>query len=81
MVEYLVGTADADYLAKSKTLDWNHQTPTDNWANLRAARGRVLPYPEKYFEIGNEPYYGGYWRDNSNLAGYGQTFVQVYMYG
>ncbi|MFA5047424.1 MAG: chitobiase/beta-hexosaminidase C-terminal domain-containing protein [Patescibacteria group bacterium] len=61
MVEYLNGTADADYKTKVNSLDWNHQTPGDNWANLRAYRGRVQPYNEIYFEFGNEPYYGGLW--------------------
>ena len=72
-VEYLVGTADADYQAAVASLDWDHQTPTDNWANLRAARGRLEPYDITYFEIGNEPYFGGRWRDD--LSDYGQVFL------
>lgn len=76
LVEYLNGTADADYAAKAETLDWTHNTPADNWANLRAARGHVASYNEKYFEIGNEPYYGGGWVDN--VASYAQ---QVLNYG
>lgn len=56
LVEYLTAPADPDYEAKAQSLDWNHSTPSDNWANLRAARGRVEPYNVKYIEIGNEPY-------------------------
>ncbi|MFA5146889.1 MAG: Ig-like domain-containing protein [Candidatus Omnitrophota bacterium] len=83
MVEYLDGVADPDYAEKVKTLDWTHSTPDDNWANLRAARGRVEPYNQIYFEFGNEPYYAGGWRWTdaatgqyvTDLDGYGNEFV------
>ena len=85
MIEYLDGVADAHFEAGAQTLDWTHNTPADNWANLRAARGRVAPYNEIYFEFGNEPYYAGgwRWRDDSSesvhyvddLDGYGAAFV------
>ena len=85
MIEYLDGVADADFAARAQTLDWTHNTPADNWANLRAARGREVPYNEIYFEFGNEPYYAGGWRwkDDSSgsvvyvddLDGYGAAFV------
>lgn len=81
MVEYLNGSADSNYEALAKNLDWTHKTPSDNWANLRAARGRVVSYNQIYFEIGNEPYYGGLWRDTvkgDDVAGYAQ---QVKAYG
>ena len=77
LVEYLNGQADADFSDKVQHLDWSHHTPSDNWANLRAHRGRVKPYGERYFEIGNEPYsnHGG-WRANNDIAGYGHAFVR-----
>ncbi len=84
MVEYLNGVADSDYLVKANNLDWNHQTPSDNWANLRAARGRVQPYNQLYFEIGVEPYYGGGWRYTDpitkkvveNIDGYAKEVIK-----
>jgi hypothetical protein len=74
-VQYVNGTADVDYVAKAKTLDFTHSTPTDNWANLRAARGHVAPYNVKYFTMGNEPYWAEAWpRDNPGL--YADTCYQ-----
>ena len=67
-VEYVNGAADADYAGKAKTLDFTHNTPSDNWANLRAARGHVDPYNVKYFTMGNEPYWSEEWpKDNPSL--------------
>jgi len=67
-VEYVNGVADPDYTAKAKTLDFTHRTPSDNWANLRAARGHVEPYNVKYFTMGNEPYWADKWpKDNPSL--------------
>lgn len=77
MVEYLNGVADPDYERKAKTLDFSHQTPRDNWANLRAARGRIKSYNEVYFEMGNEPYVGGGWRIKpADIEGYADKVVE-----
>lgn len=57
LVEYVNGKADLDYRERVKTLDWSHNNPRDNWANLRAARGHVEPYGIQLWQIGSEPYY------------------------
>ncbi|MBI2335573.1 MAG: hypothetical protein HYU97_02285 [Deltaproteobacteria bacterium] len=72
LLEYMNGTADADY--KNKQFDFTHNTPTDNWANLRAQRGHFRPWNVKYIEVGNEPYYTG-WNQNNNWAGYAQKWA------
>jgi len=75
-VEYINGSADPDYL--SKTFDWSHGTPADNWANLRAQRGRVAPYGLEYIEIGNEPYYQEWnWDPPDSFAFYGQKWADM----
>ena len=61
LVEYINGEADPDFINKAKQLDFTHNTPSDNWANLRAARGRVEPYNVQYFTMGNEPYWAEEW--------------------
>ena len=57
LVEYILGTADPDYEVLAAQLDYDHETPSDNWANLRAARGRVGPYNAAYFILSTEPYW------------------------
>jgi hypothetical protein len=64
-VEYVNGIADTDYTAKARTLDFTHSTPSDNWANLRAARGHVQPHNVRYFTMGNEPYWAERWPTNN----------------
>ncbi len=72
LVEYLNGEADVDFVDKAGQLDFTHDTPSDNWANLRAARGRVEPYNVMSFTMGNEPYWADGWpKDNPSL--YAQT--------
>ena len=61
LVEYLTGTADANYETLAAQLDYTHSTPSDNWANLRAARGRVAPYNVLSFQMGCEPYWQEKW--------------------
>jgi alpha-L-arabinofuranosidase len=43
-----------------------------NYANLRAARGRLNPYEINYVEIGNEPYYAEY---DNNPEGFAQFYI------
>ncbi len=60
MVQYLFGTAGPpeDYTGLSETMDFfDAGVPASfNWANLRARRGRVDPYPVVAVVIGQEPY-------------------------
>ena len=75
LVEYVNGEADPDYAVRARQLDFTHNTPSDNWANLRAARGRVEPYNVRYFTMGNEPYWAENWpKDNPAL--YAQASYQ-----
>ena len=75
-VEYVNGTADPDYA--STTFDWTHGTPADNWANLRAQRGRISPYNLEYIEIGNEPYYQEWnWDQPDSFAYFGQKWADM----
>ncbi|MFH1550611.1 MAG: hypothetical protein ABIH04_08640 [Planctomycetota bacterium] len=67
-VEYVNGRADPDYTDKAAALDYTHQTPGDNWANLRAARGRVEPYDVIYWFMASEPYWVERWpKDQPHL--------------
>ena len=61
LVEYVNGQADPDYTEKAARLDFTHETPEDNWANLRAARGRTRPYGVKHWLMGSEPYWAEGW--------------------
>jgi hypothetical protein len=71
LMEYMVGTADADYAQKVQAIissnDWS--LTKHNWANLRAFHGRVQPFDLKFVEIGNEPYYY-----NKTVNGVSATF-------
>ena len=68
MIEYLNGTADADYAARAAALDYSHNTPSDNWANLRAARGHIAPYAVPAALMASEPYWCEGWpKDNPAL--------------
>ena len=60
-VEYVNGTADKDFAQKAADLDFTHKTPSDNWANLRAARGRVKPYNVTWWQMSCEPYWVQAW--------------------
>ncbi|MBI2445431.1 glycoside hydrolase family 6 protein [Candidatus Micrarchaeota archaeon] len=84
MIQYLVLPADADYAAKAQQITAQGWPVTDlraadgsgsvNYANLRAARGRVAPYSLRYVELGNEPYYAQY---VGNEEGFARRFVDL----
>ncbi|HXT42256.1 MAG TPA: Ig-like domain-containing protein, partial [Candidatus Angelobacter sp.] len=58
MTQYLVGTAgpQSEWQSLPTTLDFFSQPASFNWANLRARRGHLAPYPVVAFIIGSEPY-------------------------
>jgi hypothetical protein len=58
MVQYLFGTAgsQAEWQGLPTALDFFAQPASFNWANLRARRGHVNPYPVVAVIIGEEPY-------------------------
>jgi hypothetical protein len=58
MTQYLVGTAgpQSEWQNLPVTLDFFSQPASFNWANLRARRGHLAPYPVVAFIIGSEPY-------------------------
>jgi hypothetical protein len=77
MVEYMVGTADANYqqgVDQLKQANWPLDVTRYNYANLRASRGRVVPYDLHYVELGNEPYYQEY---GNNENGFAQRFIDL----
>jgi len=58
MAQYLTGAAgpQSEWQNLPTTLDFFSQPESFNWANLRARRGQVNPYPVVAFIIGSEPY-------------------------
>ncbi|PYM09786.1 MAG: hypothetical protein DME18_17435 [Verrucomicrobia bacterium] len=58
MVQYLFGTAgpQSQWQNLPTTVDFFGQPASFNWANLRARRGHVNPYPVVAVIIGEEPY-------------------------
>lgn len=58
MVQYLTGAADAPSVWQNlpTNMDFFSTSASFNWADLRAARGHVAPYPIVAFIIGEEPY-------------------------
>jgi hypothetical protein len=69
--QYLFGEpgAASEYASLATTLDFPSQPPGFNWANLRARRGRVAPYPVDAIILGEEPYYIEEWAQDG--AGFG----------
>ncbi len=57
-VQYLTGTAgpQSEWQNLPTTMDFSSQPAGFNWADLRARRGHVAPYPVVAFIIGEEPY-------------------------
>src|SRR5258706_5258604 len=58
MVQYLFGTAgpQSEWQNLPTTMDFFSQPASFNWADLRARRGHVSPYPVVAVIIGQEPY-------------------------
>ncbi|HEY2329659.1 MAG TPA: Ig-like domain-containing protein [Verrucomicrobiae bacterium] len=58
MVQYLFGTAgpQSEWQNLPTTMDFFSQPASFNWADLRARRGHVNPYPVVTLIIGEEPY-------------------------
>jgi hypothetical protein len=58
MVQYLTGAAgpQSEWANLTTNLNFFSQPANFNWADLRAARGHVNPYPIVAFIIGSEPY-------------------------
>ncbi len=73
MVQYLFGLAGApaDYESLPASMDFfDASVPAAfNWANLRARRGRVEPYPITAVIIGQEPYNIGGWASDGTAWG------------
>lgn len=77
MIEYMVGTPDADYAQKVAEMEqagWPFNVAGYNYANLRASRGRLAPYDIHYVELGNEPYYQEY---TNNENGFADRFIDT----
>jgi hypothetical protein len=77
MAQYLFGTAgpSSEWQGLPTTLDFFLQPASFNWADLRARRGRVSPYPVVAIIIGEEPYYIEGWNaEGSAWGAYAEQF-------
>lgn len=72
LCQYLFGTADtaAADTPLDPRRDFFTTDPDFNWANLRARRGRLTPYPVEAVIIGGEPYNEGWGHDGGGYGGY-----------
>ncbi len=84
MIQYMTMPADSDYQTKAneiKIAGWpltnlkkQDGSGSFNYGNLRASRGRVQSYDVRYVELGNEPYYQEYLR---NERGFADRFIDL----